>query len=95
VTSKRREAHRQALRQLLDHYGVLINEAEVTSLIAEILRLSDRFNPIPLLSVEDTPARSRLPELLDALEAKPDAVPDMELTQEQVDALCSKEGDEP
>lgn len=42
-----RESHKQALRQLLDKYGVSINDRE--RLIEEILRINHRFNYNPSL----------------------------------------------
>ena len=43
--SKRQESHRQALRQLLDRY--CIDRPDREKLIAEILRVGDRFAPAP------------------------------------------------
>jgi hypothetical protein len=52
--SKKRESHKQALRQLLDRHGVSSNLRQERGqlhdrehLIDEILRLNDRFNSNP------------------------------------------------
>lgn len=54
--SKKRESHKQALRQLLDRHGVGINLRQERGqlhdrehLIDEILRVNDRFNYNPSL----------------------------------------------
>lgn len=45
--SKKRESHKQALRQMLDDWGITRSDRE--ELIDEILRIGDRFNYNPSL----------------------------------------------
>ena len=44
--SKKRESHKQALRQLLQRYGL---EGDWDPMLDEILRINDRFNYNPSL----------------------------------------------